>query len=406
MFAIITSGRPRFRTLVFVLLAVELVDELVFGARNAAWPMIRGDLHLTYEQVGLLLSLPTIVAALIEPAIGVLGDTPRRRALLLGGGVAFTASIALAAVAPTWIVLLIAFAALSPASGAFVMLSQATLMDLSGDRHEQDMARWVVAGSIGVAAGTGLVGAVVHLGQSWRTAFVVLAVIAGIAVTAVARAGAAAVFVHDDATRGTRSRGIVLRELAVGFHGALRALRRSDVRRWLALLQCADFMMDLLGSFLALYLVDVAHATSIQAVLGVALFTGVGLGGDALLLPLLERVDGVRYLRASVGLAIIVFPLLLIAPTVPLKLAAIVMLALLNSGWYSIPQARLYASMPGQSGTVMTLANTFGLVGAAIPVLLGAIATRIGLGSAMWVLLVGPVVLFVGLPRTTRDLSH
>jgi FSR family fosmidomycin resistance protein-like MFS transporter len=161
-------------------------------------------------------------------------------------------------------------------------------------------------------------------------------------------------------------------------------------------------MMDLLGNFLALYLVDVARATEMQAVLGVALFTGVGLGGDALLVPLLERVDGLRLLRTSVGISIVVFPMLLLAPTVPLKLAVVVALALLNSGWYSIPKARLYATLPGQSATVMTLSNAFGLVGALLPAMLGAIATRVGLGPTMWILLAGPVLLFLGLPRS-RD---
>src|SRR6185503_9817649 len=125
------SNPRRSSALVVALLAVELIDELVFGARNAAWPMLRGDLHLTYEQIGILLSVPSIFAGVIEPAIGVLGDTWRRRSLLLGGGVAFAASLALTAISQSWIALLISFAAFSPASGAFVGLSQATLMDLS-----------------------------------------------------------------------------------------------------------------------------------------------------------------------------------------------------------------------------------------------------------------------------------
>lgn len=35
-----------------------------------------------------------------------------------------------------------AFILFYPASGAFVNLSQATLMDSETDRHEQNMARW------------------------------------------------------------------------------------------------------------------------------------------------------------------------------------------------------------------------------------------------------------------------
>ena len=63
-----------------IYLLIEFVDELVFGVGEAAWPFIRNDLHLTYTQIGLLLSLPGIIAAFIEPFIGILGDvwkTPR-----------------------------------------------------------------------------------------------------------------------------------------------------------------------------------------------------------------------------------------------------------------------------------------------------------------------------------------
>jgi hypothetical protein len=41
---------------VATLLAIELLDELVFGAREAAWPLIRDQLSLSYTQIGLLLS--------------------------------------------------------------------------------------------------------------------------------------------------------------------------------------------------------------------------------------------------------------------------------------------------------------------------------------------------------------
>ena len=72
------------------LLAIEFLDEFVFGAREAAWPLIRDDLALTYVQIGLLLGIPGVIASLIEPWLGILGDVWRRRVLVLGGGVVFT----------------------------------------------------------------------------------------------------------------------------------------------------------------------------------------------------------------------------------------------------------------------------------------------------------------------------
>jgi hypothetical protein len=38
----------RFRAAVLSSLAIELLDELVFGAREAAWPAVREELDLSY----------------------------------------------------------------------------------------------------------------------------------------------------------------------------------------------------------------------------------------------------------------------------------------------------------------------------------------------------------------------
>ena len=97
------------------LLAIEFLDELVYGAGQAAWPVIRDDLGLSYVQIGALLSLPGVVGSLIEPFIGIAGDIIRpggsspRRYLILGGGVAFTLALLLAAVSQGFFSLMIGF---------------------------------------------------------------------------------------------------------------------------------------------------------------------------------------------------------------------------------------------------------------------------------------------------------
>jgi FSR family fosmidomycin resistance protein-like MFS transporter len=138
-------------SLVFTLLLVEFLDELVFGVREAAWPLMRDDLRLSYTQVGVLLSVPGVVGNLIEPSFGILGDVWRRRTLVLAGGVVFALASLLVGLSTSFAALLAATILLNPASGAFVGLSQATLMDAAPERREQNMARWALAGSIGNA---------------------------------------------------------------------------------------------------------------------------------------------------------------------------------------------------------------------------------------------------------------
>jgi MFS transporter, FSR family, fosmidomycin resistance protein len=76
-----------------IYLLIEYLDELVFGVGEVALPMMRNDLLLTYTQIGLLLSLPGIMGAFIEPFIGILGDVWKRRVLIITGGILFTMSL-------------------------------------------------------------------------------------------------------------------------------------------------------------------------------------------------------------------------------------------------------------------------------------------------------------------------
>ncbi len=379
---------------VFTLLAIEFLDELVFGAREAAWPLIRTDLGLNYFQIGLLLGVPNFVAALIEPVLGILGDVWHRWLLIVGGGVLFTVAALAFGLAPNFVILMAASILFYPASGAFVSLSQSSLMDHDPTRHEHLMARWTLAGSLGVVAGPLLLGLAVALGLGWRGTFVVMAPLS-LLLTILAwgqlrRRGKPAPEV--DEPPGLRA----------GLRQAARAARRPDVLRWLVLLMFSDFMLDVLLGFLALYFVDVVKVSPALAGTTVAVWSGVGLVGDALLIPLLERVRGLTYLHYSALAMLILFPAFLLVPWFGLKVALLALLGLGNSGWYAILKGQLFSALPGQSGTVMAIDAAFSLVAGATPALLGWVAQWAGLPVTMWLLLLGPVALIVGLPRLVR----
>ena len=373
---------------VIILLLIEFLDEFVFGSSEAAWPLIRNDLGLDYARLGLLLSLPNVASSIIEPALGILGDVWRRRVLILGGGVVYAAALLLAASSHTFALLLLALVVLYPSAGAFVGLAQATLMDLDPTRREQGMARWTFVGSLGLVVGPLALNGVTRLGGSWRSMFLVTAV------TTFALVGLAARPRRIPA--GVRRPG---QRFGAAFVQALRALRRVPVLRWLTMLHLADLMMDVLLGFLALYLVDVVGATAAQAGMGVALWTGAALLGDLLVIPLLERVDGWRYLRFSAVVVAVLFVAFLLLPGLGAKLVLLVLLGFAVAGWYPVPQAQLYGTMPDQSGAVMAVTNIFGLAAGFIPLGLGLIAKQFDLQAAMWLLLLGPLALLIGVPR-------
>ena len=170
---------------VFTLLTIELFDEFVFGVREAAWPLVRDDLGLNYAQIGVILAVPGLFSSIIEPFLGILGDVWRRRLLVLGGGTAFSLALLMVGLSRDFALLLLSFMLMYPAGGAFVTLSQATLMDLDPSLHEQNMARWNLAGSVGVLVGPLALAGLAALGVSWRGLYVALAVL-GLAILPIA----------------------------------------------------------------------------------------------------------------------------------------------------------------------------------------------------------------------------
>jgi fucose permease len=86
-------------------------------------------------------------------------------------------------------------------------------------------------------------------------------------------------------------------------------------------------------------------------------------------------------------------------PSYGAKLVLAAALGLLNSGWYAIPKAGLYESLPGRSGAAVAVGGAGGLVGACVPLVLGFVAGAAGLAATMWILLLAPLVLLVLLPR-------
>jgi FSR family fosmidomycin resistance protein-like MFS transporter len=365
---------------VATLLAIELLDELVFGAREAAWPLVRDDLSLSYSEIGLLLAVPSLVAIVVEPVLGVAAVTWRRRLLVVGGGGFFAGALAVAAGAGTFWALLIAFSVLYPASGAFVSLSQAALMDLGPERREHNMARWTLAGALGAVVGPLALAAFAWAGLGWRGLF------AGLALVALALAVRARRVPEDG--NGER----------LHVRDALRVLTRREVFRWLFLLELSDLMLDVFLGFLALYLVDEAGASVATGGLAVAVWTSAGLVGSAAAIPFLQRVDGLRYLRGSAALTALFFVAFLAFPGLVVKVVLLSGIAVANAGWYPVLQARLYGALGEASGLALTVGALFPL-NAVLPLAIAAIAERYGLTVALWPLLAAPAALLLFVPR-------
>ena len=346
--------------------------------------------------------------------------------------------------ARSYVVLMLAFIAFFPASGAFVTLTQAALMDAGPARRQQRMAAWNLAGSIGAVTGPLLLAAMLAAGGGWRPAYLVLAATAGIALAAAAAAGPArqAPAPAEPAPgRNARAEPPSSAEPAPGrtaraepsspaepapggtaraepapaeseggegrrptAREVLAALRTADTARWLVLLEVSDLLLDVLTGYIGIYLVDVAHASPAQAAIGVAIRLGAGLAGDAAFVGLSRRAAGPAVLRASAVAACVLYPAFLIVPWLPARLAILAALSFATACWYPVIQAGLYESLPGQSGIAVFFASAAGLLGAAGPLAVGLIAQRAGLTWALAGLAAAPILVLAAAPRAVRVL--
>jgi FSR family fosmidomycin resistance protein-like MFS transporter len=329
--------------------------------------------------------------------MGVLaGQGRRRRLVILGGGIVFVLTLIAVASARSFIVLLAAFVAFYPASGAFVSLTQAEIMDTWPERQAQVMARWDLAGAAGAVAGPLLLTAVLASGGSWRACYLVLAGISaliwlGAVLRRPAPAGPGPAGAAEDAAReeaAQRPWTARIREIGA-------ALRDWGTLRWLLLIEVADLLVDVFTGFLALYLVDVAHMTPAVAALAIAVRLGAALAGGAALIAILERVSDLTVLRASAAAAALLYPGFLLVPGVVPKLIVLAALSAATAPWYPVLQARLYGSLPGRSSVAVTLSSAAGLAGGLGPLAVGLVAQSFGLSWALAALVIVPVAVLL-----------
>jgi FSR family fosmidomycin resistance protein-like MFS transporter len=371
---------------VVILYGVELLDEFIYGLFSAALPTIKTELALTYTQAGLLFTLPGLIGVMGEPIIGLLGDTRHRRALVLSGIIATAIGLALIAGAQQYVPLLLAQCIMYVASGAYVNLSQATLIDRDPRRAENTMARWVLMGAIGVTLSPLLITLVLSLEGNWRAVFLSTAIAAGAFAVLLFRQ-------RFDGHVGAEDEVGSLKQLG---QSLILALRSRALIKWVILTELADFMLDKLLEVTGLYFHDVAGVSLPAASAVVTVSTIAGLIGSFALVPLLEKINGLRVLRVSAFIVLFAYAALLVIPIVWVKVVLIAVISFSTAGWFVVLRAKCYEALPGQSGVVVAVTSLANISSLFVPLLLGGIADALGLQTAMWLLIIGPIALIWG----------
>ena len=385
-------------SLTSLFLLIEFFDELHYGIGSAVLPAMRFDLGLSYSQVGLLLGLPGVIGTFIEPALMLLGDTWLRKKLVVGGGLVIVLTLLLTGSAQTFPALLVAAGLSYPASGAFVSLSQATLMDIHPGRESQMMARWTVFGSFGNLVGPLMLAGGFALAVGWRWTFFGLAILAAGLTFAIYRRPFPARSTHHSGTSG-EDRKPGMKQL---FGFLWEGIHNRKLIHWVVLLELSDLMLDIYTGYALLYMTDIIGATLAQASLLFTLMMLSSLAGDLILIPLLEKVQGRQIVRFSALITAIIFTAALLSPNPVVKIVLLVAVCFSTLGWYQVLQGEAFASARGRSGTVSAINSLAGVVQGGLAWSVGYIAAAAGLQNAMWLLLVGPICLLLFIPRSQQ----
>jgi FSR family fosmidomycin resistance protein-like MFS transporter len=380
--------------LALLFLIIEFFDELAYGAEGAVLPALQDSLGLTYAQMGVLLGTPAVLGSAVEFFIMLLGDTRLRKRLVVGGGFMVVLASLMLAGAQTFPIALLALIIYFPASGAFVTLSQATLMDLNPGREPQMMARWTLFGSLGNLIGPFVAAGLFALGLSWRWNYVYLSALALLLTLLLIPR-------HFPTHQSPESESstTTLKDLYALFPELWRSIKNIKVMRWFILLDLSDLLLDVFVSYSALYFADVASFTPAQVGLMMGALMAAGLAANIVLIPLLERVDGRRLVRVTAVAAGAVYAVWLLAPWAWAKIVLAIVVRLLTLGWYEVLQGEAYATLPGRSGTVMAINSLMGLLGGVLFWFVGWSAEQAGLQTAMWLLLAGPMALILFVPK-------
>lgn len=380
------------------LAATALLDELTTGLLVVGLPLVRDTLHLSYDQAGFLFTAGALSSLLLEPGINLASDRASKRLPILAGMLALVAAFLLAAAAPGYALLLLAFVVLYPANGAAVGLAQAALIDAS-TALGRTMTRWTIMSGVGDLLAPLAVGAGVALGFGW-TGLCLGAAALWLATALVLLPQRFPRFAHaaseDEPAQPQQPLLAVVRD----------ALRNRELLRWAAISLLATTLDEVYLAFAALYLHDQLGAS--QEVIGVviALALGVGLLALFALDRLQMRIAGLRLLPWMALIALAGVAVFLLAPSVAVAALGLALTELGAVGWYPIAKAAAYAALPGRSGLVRAVVLLGAPFETALPGAVGLIAARFSLAAGLGFLALGPIAMLLLLPWRKHSARH
>jgi MFS transporter, FSR family, fosmidomycin resistance protein len=347
----------------------HFLNDMMQSLIVAIYPLLKGEFHLSFVQIGTITLTYQACASLLQPVIGIYTDK-HPKPYSLSAGMCFTlVGIVTLAFAPNYTSVLAAAALIGAGSAIFHPESSRIARLASGGRHGLAQSIFQVGGNAGAAMGP-LLAAWIILPQG-QPSLAWFAIAALVAIVVLARVG------------GWYKRQHIDRPKAVATSAAIAPVSPARVRWSIAVLVLLIFSkyfyVASITSYFSFYLIDRFHISVRSAQLHLFVFLlamalGTLFGG-----PLGDRIGRKRVIWVSIlGIA----PFTLILPYVDLMWVGILtfIIGLILSSAFSAIVVFAQELMPGNVGAVSGLFFGFafgiGGIGAAV---LGGLADRHGI---------------------------
>ena len=365
----IAAMQPRFNVLGAISFS-HFLNDMMQSLIISIYPLLKGEFHLSFAQIGAITLTYQICASLLQPLIGVYTDKhPQPYSLSLGMCFTLIGMVTLA-FAPNYMSVLAAAALIGAGSSIFHPESSRIARLASGGQHGLAQSIFQVGGNAGSAMGPLLAAwIIIPQGQGSLAWFAIAALVA---IGVLARVGA------------WYKRQYIDRPRAVAPHAAAATLLSRRRIAWsvfilVVLIFSKFFYTASISSYYAFFLIDKFHVSVRSAqihlfVFLLAMALGTLFGG-----PLGDRIGRKRVIWVSIlGIA----PFTLMLPYVDLMWVGVLtfIIGLILSSAFSAIVVFAQELMPGNVGAVSGLFFGFafgiGGIGAAA---LGSLADRHGI---------------------------
>jgi predicted MFS family arabinose efflux permease len=373
------------RALAASLAVIASYDELWSGIAVVAAPGVEASAGVGHDGYTLwVFAVPLLLSALVEAPIALWSDRLPRRRLAGCGLFVLAAALALCALpGPIWL-LSLGLALAGAASGVACGAAQAELVAQPGGAARA-MSRWVAFANAGDLLCPLVVATALHYGGSYRAA---------LAWAACLGSAQALLLLCTRAPRPAPNEPADVDDAAtLRLREALRhALRQRRLWGLLFASACCCLLDELVVALAALRLHGELGWSGARIA---AAMTGMSIGGllGALLAErAVVRGDPRVVLALSALVSLAALGLLVFTGSGWVAALALVLVGLSAAPHYPLLKAAAYEALPGRPGLVNALAQTLVAFEVAIPVVLGVIAARFGVGAALAALSLQPLV--------------